>query len=165
MQTEYQAQSEAEAMAELARLLWERYFKGRAERDLLSHALNGYKAEVTANNGDGTLTVARPFDSASVTLRCPPALADGAEAGDQVLVVTLGDWSNAFVLCKTDMDGFSAQEPRVSELDFSQLDEGFFTVSWEDGTANDYTVTLDASDRITSIVNLSDGFTTEVVWE
>ena len=160
-----QSQSEAEAMAELARLLWERYFKGRAERDLLSHALNGYKAEVTANNGDGTITVMRPFDQTEITLHCPPALADEAQTGDQVLVVTLGDWSNAFVLCKTDMGGLSISDPRVSELNFSNIDAGFFSVTWEDGVTNDYTVTRDGSGRITSVTNTADGFTTEVIWE
>lgn len=102
------AQSEAEAMAELARQLWERYIKPKATAELLSHSLVGYKATVEANNGDGTLTVSRPFDDTFMTLKCPPALAETAGAGDQVLVVALGNLSNAFVLCNTDLTGLGS---------------------------------------------------------
>lgn len=103
--------SDAEAMHELAKLLWERYFKARASEELLSHSLDGYKASVTANNGDGTLTVQRPFDDTLMTLKCPPALAQSAETGDQVLIVQLGDASNSFILCGADLTGFGGGEP------------------------------------------------------
>lgn len=108
MSSEYAGMSEAEAMAELARLLWERYMKPRASEELLNHSLDGYKAQVYSNNGDGTLTVIRPFDNTSMTLRCPPALAENAQAGDQVLVIQLGDASNSFILCGTDLSGFAS---------------------------------------------------------
>lgn len=98
--------SEAEAMEEFARMLFERYIKGRVSNELLNHSLDGYKASVVSNNGDGTLTVSRPFDADTpLTLRCPPSLADEAVAGDKVLVVALGNMSNAFILCKTDLTG------------------------------------------------------------
>lgn len=98
--------SEAEAMHELAKQMWERYFKQRAIDELLNHSLDGYKTTVVTNNGDGTLTVIRPFDNNSMTLKCPPALASSAQEGDQVLVVSLGEMSNSFILCGTDMSGF-----------------------------------------------------------
>ena len=109
--------SEAEAMHELAKQLWERYFKQRVSDDLLNHSLDGYKATVITNNGDGTLTVQRPFDTVSMTLRCPPALGQTAQAGDQVLVVSLGDMSNAFILCTTDLNGLGGGGGGDAEID------------------------------------------------
>lgn len=101
--------SEADAMEELVRMIWERYIKGRALNELLAHSLDGYKAQVVSNNGDGTLTVERPFDTDTpMTLKCPPSLAATAATGDQVLVVSLGNLSNAFALCNTDLTGMGA---------------------------------------------------------
>lgn len=108
MEKDYRGMSEAEAMSEMARLMWERYFKPRAIAELLNHSLDGYKAQVTVNNGDGTLTVQRPFDETERTLKCPPALAEAAAEGDQVLVVEMGDASNSFILCGADMSGFES---------------------------------------------------------
>lgn len=105
-----QAGSEYEGMAEFAKQLWERYFRRRAIAELKNHALDGYKAQVVSNNGDGTLTVIRPFDAQTMTLRCPPALATWADENTQVLVVSLGDESNSFVLCATNIDGFESTE-------------------------------------------------------
>lgn len=105
MTTDYKGMSETEAMSELTRLMWERYIKPRAIRELLNHSLDGYRAQVETNNGDGTLTVIRPFDSTSVTLKCPASLAESAAEGDQVLVLQLGDPSNSFVLCGADLSG------------------------------------------------------------
>ncbi len=98
--------NEYEAMAEFAKQLWERYLIRRVKADLLNHSLDGYKATVETNNGDGTLTVRRPYDDTAMTLRCPPALAEEAQPGKQVLVIQLGDASNAFILCGTDLSGF-----------------------------------------------------------
>ena len=114
--------SDNEGMAEFAKQLWERYMRQRVISDLLKHSLDGYKAQVVSNNGDGTLTVIRPYDAQSVTLKCPPALAAWAAAGDQVLVVSLGDASNSFILCATDIDGFdldilSNQDPLMNAAD------------------------------------------------
>ncbi len=99
------AKSEAEAMQELASLMWNRYFREKVKEEL-NHELNGYKAEVTNNNGDGTLTVQRPFETTTLTLKAASALSR-AVAGDQVLIVGMGDkstaLSNAFILGKTNM--------------------------------------------------------------
>ena len=101
--------SESEAMQELASLMWSRFLRERVH-DELTHGLTGYKAEVVSNNGDGTLTVKRPFDSSTLTLKCAASL-NSATAGDQVLIVGMGDkstaLSNAFVLCKTNLSNFS----------------------------------------------------------
>lgn len=156
--------SEIEAMEELVRQMWERYIKPRADRELLNHSLDGYKATVTANNGDGTLTVSRPFDSAAMTLRCPPTLAKEAAVGDHVLVVALGDMSNAFILCRTDLSGFSDLDPRPTEFDFSTIASDLFSVTWEGGITTNYQVERDGSDRITKITCLDDGFETVVNW-
>lgn len=97
--------SEAESMQELTSLMWNRYLKERV-REEQNHEMNAYKAEVVTNNGDGTLTVKRPFESSNLTLKAASSLRF-AQAGDMVLVVGIGDkskaLSNAFILCKTDM--------------------------------------------------------------
>lgn len=97
--------SEAEAMQELASMLWSRFLREKV-REELTHELNGYKAQVVTNNGDGTLTVQRPFETTNLTLKAAASLS-GAVAGDQVLVIGMGDkataLSNAFILCKTDL--------------------------------------------------------------
>lgn len=156
--------SDAEAMHELAKLLWERYFKARASEELLGHSLDGYKASVVVNNADGTLTVQRPFDNTQMTLRCPPALATSAEAGDQVLVVQLGDASNSFILCGTDMGGFGGAEEKISLLDFSSVDDlETFLIETESGVSETYAVTRDAHGRIVTIED-EDGFETFVEW-
>lgn len=96
---------EAEAMQELASMLWSRFLKERV-REELNHELNAYKAEVVSNNGNGTLTVRRPFESVTPTLKAAPSLAY-AQPGDMVMVVGIGDkskaLSNAFVLAKADL--------------------------------------------------------------
>lgn len=120
--TQGNGRSDNEGMAEFAKQLWERYMRQRVISDLLKHSLDGYKAKVVSNNGNGTLTVIRPYDAQSLTLKCPPALATWAAAGDQVLVVSLGDASNSFILCATDIDGFdldilSDQDPVMNAAD------------------------------------------------
>ena len=102
--------SDAEAMSELASLMWSRYFKEQV-RGELNHEMNAFKAEVVTNHGDGTLTIQRPFESVQLRLKAAPSLAY-SQAGDMVLVVGIGDkskaLSNAFILCKTDLsDGTS----------------------------------------------------------
>lgn len=96
---------EAEAMQELASMLWSRFLKERV-REELNHELNAYKAEVVTNNGDGTLTVRRPFESVTPTLKAAPSLAY-AQPGDMVMVAGIGDkskaLSNAFVWAKADL--------------------------------------------------------------
>lgn len=162
-----EGRSETEAMAELVSLMWERYIAPRAKKELLGHALDGYKAQVTANNGDGTLTVIRPFDSVSVTLRCPPMLAETAEPGDQVLVVALGSMSNAFVLCRADMTGLGDRLAEVVNIDFSTLGNGYFSVT-ADGPPfpliNRYNVETDMEGRWISLTNTTTGTVTEVEW-
>lgn len=158
--------SEAEAMHELAKQMWERYFKQRAVDELLNHSLDGYKATVDTNNGDGTLTVVRPFDNNSMTLKCPPALARKARSGDQVLVVSLGEMSNSFVLCGTDMSGFGSGDAgeRVRLLDFSDIEElETFLIETENDVTETYTVTRDSHGRIVTIED-EDGFDTYVQW-
>lgn len=156
--------SEAEAMHELAKQMWERYFKQRAIDELLNHSLDGYKATVSRNNGDGTLTVVRPFDNNSMTLRCPPALASQARMGDQVLVVSLGEMSNSFILCGTDMQGLGDWGEKVRLLDFSNIEElETFLIETENDVTETYTVTRDSHGRIVTIED-EDGFDTYVQW-
>lgn len=171
MSADYEGMSEAEAMAELARLMWERYMKPRASEELLNHSLDGYKAQVYSNNEDGTLTVIRPFDNTSMTLRCPPALAESAEAGDQVLVIQLGDASNSFILCGTDMSGFGEGgigQFRPVSFDFSTIGDGYFTEVVEDKDGNQvttiYDVTFDLNGRIDSVTSRMDNWQTDVEW-
>ncbi len=96
---------EMEAMRDLASLLWNRFLRDRVLEEL-THELSGFRAEVVENHGDGTLTVKRPFETETLRLRAAGSLS-GVIAGDQVLVVGIGEkskaLSNAFVLCKTDL--------------------------------------------------------------
>lgn len=143
--------SELEAMEEFAKQMWERYFKPKASEELLGHSLDGYKATVKTNNGDGTLTVTRPFDCCEQTLRCPPGLVETAQPGDQVLAVNLGDASNSFILCKTDLSGLGGSgggadvhalgdiaELTVDRLNTTQRIRNYFLQS----TANDYYIRI-----------------------
>ena len=172
MRSDYESMSEAEAMSELARLMWERYFKPRASEELLNHSLDGYKSQVVTNNNDGTLTVMRPFDNTYLTLKCPPALAESAQPGDQVLVINLGDASNSFILCGTDMSGFGegggGNQFRPISFDFSDIEDGYFTEVVEDEEGNQvttiYDVTFDANGRIDTVTSRSDNWETTVAW-
>lgn len=146
--------------------MWDRYFKYKAS-DLLEHSLDGYKATVTSNNGDGTLSVSRPYDDTEVTLKCPPSLAANAGAGDQVLVITLGNLSNAFILCKTDLTGLGGGGDmlRPEEYDFSTIPTSdYFLETLENGATTRYNVEMDESGRIVSITDTTDGFETTIVW-
>lgn len=158
--------SEAEAMEELARQMWDRYFRYKAS-ELLEHSLDGYKATVSQNNGDGTLSVTRPYDNTEVTLKCPPSLAASAGEGDQVLVVTLGNLSNAFVLCKTDLTGLGGggDSLRPEAYDFGTIPASdYFTETLENGHTTRYNVEMDESGRIISITDTTDGFETTINW-
>ena len=158
--------SEAEAMEELARQMWDRYFRYKAS-ELLEHSLDGYKATVSQNNGDGTLSVTRPYDNTEVTLKCPPSLAASAGEGDQVLVVTLGNLSNAFVLCKTDLTGLGGggDSLRPEAYDFGTIPASdYFTETLENGHTTRYNVSLDQHGRIDSITDTADGFETTIDW-
>lgn len=168
-----EGRSEVEAMAELAQQMWDRFFKGKVVKDLLAHSLDGYKAMVYANNGDGTLTVVRPFDNQRQTMRCPPALAQTAESGDQVLVVQLGDASNSFILCGADLsglgDGGGGGRYRPVSFDFSTInDESYYTETVEGPDSEEvstaYAVTRDQYGRIVTVVNQTDGWQTTVEW-
>lgn len=119
------AQSETEAMADLVEQMWQRYIRPKVLEELMGHTLSGYKATVEKNNGDSTLKISRPFDCTLLNLNCTPMLSETAQEGDQVLVVTLGDLSNAFVLCKTDMSGLGyvpySEQGEISELTVDRL--------------------------------------------
>lgn len=158
------SQSEADAMEELVRMIWERSIKGRVSKELLQHSLDGYKANVVSNNEDGTLTVSRPFDeNTPLTLRCSPSLADEAVAGDKVLVVALGNMSNAFILCKTDLTGLGgggSEEPkRLSTCNINKLNRTV-TYTIEDDS-NTYWLTFVVSGN-TVTYTWPDGHTCEV---
>lgn len=96
--------SQSEEMFSFASTLWRRFFRRKVkELPEIRHSLLGYKAEVVTNNGNGTLTVKRPFESNTMTLRCAASLDSTAASGDQVLIVALGGLENAFILCKTNL--------------------------------------------------------------
>lgn len=101
-----------EAMRDLASRLWGRFLRERVLEEM-THEVNAFRAEVVTNNGNGTLTVRRPFESGNLTLRAAASMS-GAKAGDQVLILGIGDkrkaLSNAFVLCKTDLSTFVSEE-------------------------------------------------------
>ena len=160
--------SEVEAMQELAKQLYERYIKPRASTELLNHSLDGYKAEVVSNNGDGTLTVKRPFDCCNLTLKCPPALSESANPGDQVLVTSLGDMSNSFILCDATLKGFGNAAIRPTAYDFSAVDSANYFLETVSGggvtITTRYNVSRDEQGRIIRITDASDGWETAVSW-
>ena len=81
------ASSNNEYMAEFAENLWNNYIKPKM-REELRNAVTFYKATITANPGNGTLTVQRPYDNA-VTISCSDDLKSAA-VGSQVVVFVLG---------------------------------------------------------------------------
>lgn len=101
-----------EAMRDLASRLWGRFLRERVLEEM-THEVNAFRAEVVTNNGNGTLTVRRPFESGNLTLRAAASMS-GAKAGDQVLILGIGEkrkaLSNAFILCKTDLSTFVSEE-------------------------------------------------------
>lgn len=77
-----------EQMAEFADNLWKNYIRPKMS-DELRNNISYYKAEVVENNGDGTMTVKKPFDN-PVTIPATAAVAEWAEPGAQVLVLCFG---------------------------------------------------------------------------
>ena len=86
------AGSNSEYMAEFADNLWNNYIKPKM-REELRNSVSFYKATITANAGDGTLTVQRPYDNA-VTVSCTDDL-KSASVGTQVVVFVLGNGNAA----------------------------------------------------------------------
>lgn len=110
------AGSEMEAMRDLASVLWKRFFQDRV-REELNHEVNAFRAEVVSNNGDGTLTVMRPFETNPQTFRVT-APASYVRAGDQVLILGIGEkrkaLSNAFVFCMADLGAFAYESTALA---------------------------------------------------
>lgn len=98
---------EDRAMEEFAENLWNNFLKEKAEK-MMAQCMKGFRCVVTANPGGGVLTVQRPFDydadgnPVSMTLKCAASLSS-VTVGTQLLAVSLGSMSNAFILCKTDL--------------------------------------------------------------
>lgn len=93
--------SEQEAMREFADNLWRQDLQYRV-RDMLNHAINGYKAEVVSNPGGNKLEVKFPFETSTFTFKCAPSMSE-AQEHDKVLVECLGGLSNAFIRCYADL--------------------------------------------------------------
>lgn len=74
-------------MAEFAENLWNNYIKLKISEELQQN-VSYYKATVTVNPGDGTLTVQRPFDTA-YTIRCSDTMKSVA-VGTLVTVLVFG---------------------------------------------------------------------------
>lgn len=79
-------------MAEFARNLWENYIKFR-NKEAAESNVSFYKAKVTANPGNGTLTIQRPFDSQTLSVQCPDYMSS-ATVGTNVLVLRFGEGNN-----------------------------------------------------------------------
>ena len=93
--------NDGKAMEAFADNLWNNYMKQKVEA-LIQNDMRAFRAFVTANPGGGALTVQRPFDAETMTLKCVGSLS-GASIGTQVICVELGSLSNAFVLCRADL--------------------------------------------------------------
>lgn len=84
-----------EAMRELAENMWRYYFREKV-REESSMSLQFYRAQVVTNNGNGTLSIQKPFDAVQ-TLPCVTS-ASALEAGDQCVVLVLGNAINSIVI-------------------------------------------------------------------
>lgn len=79
-------QDNTESIRDFAESLWQ-YFVPKIEQKM-SNSVRYYRAQVVTNNGDGTLTIQRPYDNA-VTVPCVDSMKD-AEVGAQVTVLVFG---------------------------------------------------------------------------
>ena len=75
-----------ENIREFAESLWQ-YFVPKIEQKM-SNNVRYYRAQVVTNNGDGTLTIQRPYDNA-ITVPCVDSMKE-AEVGAQVTVLVFG---------------------------------------------------------------------------
>ena len=74
-------------LAEFAKNLWDNYIKEQADTEFENNVWF-YRASVTANTGNGLLTVQRPYDN-EVTIRCTEPLTNST-VGDTVTVACFG---------------------------------------------------------------------------
>lgn len=79
--------NDTELMAKFAENLWSKFILPKINAHFKNN-VSFYKAVVTANTGDGTLTVQKPYDTA-INIPCNEALKDVA-VGTQVLVLCFG---------------------------------------------------------------------------
>lgn len=79
--------NQKDTLLEICQNLWRGVFREKL-KDEMSNCVRYYRAQVTANPGNNTLTVQRAFDS-PVTVRCAPYAADAA-VGTQVVVAVFG---------------------------------------------------------------------------
>ena len=79
-------------LAEFANNLWKNYIKPKFRQEY-KDIMTFYRAEVTANNGDGTLNVQRPFDNV-ITVPCTEDMST-AGVHSQVTVLRFGNGNNS----------------------------------------------------------------------
>lgn len=79
------------ALAEFAKNLWRNFIKPKINQEYADR-VSYYRAEVTANNNDGTLTIKRPFDN-EITVRCTEDMSTVANHS-QVTVLRFGNGNN-----------------------------------------------------------------------
>lgn len=97
--------NENEMMAEFADNLWKNYIKPKIADELKS-TLTYYRAVVTDNEGDGYLTVQKPYDS-PIKIPCNKTL-EAADIGQSVLVLCFGKGNaqNQFAFATGAMEDF-----------------------------------------------------------
>lgn len=79
-------------LAEFANNLWRNYIKPKFRQEY-HDIVTFYRAEVTANNGDGTLNIQRPFDN-TITVPCTEDMSTVANHS-QVTVLRFGNGNNS----------------------------------------------------------------------
>ena len=79
-------QDNTESIRDFAESLWQ-YFVPKIEQRM-ANSVRYYRAKVTANNGDGTLTIQRPYDN-EITVPCVDSMKDTG-VGAQVTVLVFG---------------------------------------------------------------------------
>lgn len=81
-------------MASFANNLWRSYIQPKIKQSDTEN-VTYYRAVVSSNNGDGTLTVQRAFDVAGYTISCTSGVQEAVDSGDSVLVLKYGNGLNA----------------------------------------------------------------------
>ena len=117
--------NENEMMAEFADNLWKNYIKPKIADELKS-TLTYYRAVVTDNEGDGYLTVQKPYDS-PIKIPCNKTLED-ADIGQSVLVLCFGKGNaqNQFAFATGALEDFYSDTNTDTKVTQTHLTSNYY---------------------------------------
>lgn len=128
-----------ENIREFAESLWQ-YFVPKIEQKM-SNNVRYYRAQVVTNNGDGTLTIQRPYDNA-ITVPCVDSM-KGAEVGAQVTVMVFGGTAlkNSIVVADGKVSKLGGETEVMIQDDEPTVDFKIW-IDTNDNTYGDNTVSI-----------------------